>query len=141
MKKILLIGAGRSTSSLIQYLLFNAEKENWLVTISDQSKELALKSANNHSRAKAIAFDVNNEEERNRLIDESDLVISMLPAHMHISVAKDCIKYKKHMVTASYVSKEMKALDEEAKNAGVILMNEIGVDPGIDHLSSMLVID
>lgn len=141
MKKILLIGAGRSTSSLVQYLLFNAEKENWFITISDQSKELALKSANNHSRAKAIAFDVNNEEERKRLIDESDLVISMLPAHMHISVAKDCVKYKKHMVTASYVSKEMKALDEEAKMAGVILMNEIGVDPGIDHLSAMRVID
>ncbi|PJA07908.1 MAG: saccharopine dehydrogenase [Flavobacteriales bacterium CG_4_10_14_0_2_um_filter_32_8] len=141
MKKILLIGAGKSTSSLIQYLLFNAEKENWLVTISDQSKELASKAANNHPLSKAIAFDVNNEEERHRLIDEADLVISMLPAHMHISVAKDCVKYKKHMVTASYVSKEMKALDEEAKKAGVILMNEIGVDPGIDHLSAMRVIN
>ncbi|MCL4856815.1 MAG: saccharopine dehydrogenase NADP-binding domain-containing protein, partial [Flavobacteriales bacterium] len=141
MKKILVIGAGRSTSSLIQYLLFNAEKENWFVTITDQSKELALKAANNHDRAKALAFDVNNDEERVRLIDESDLVISMLPAHMHISVAKDCIKYKKHMVTASYVSKEMKALENDAKNAGIIIMNEIGVDPGIDHLSAMRVID
>ncbi|HRP60022.1 MAG TPA: saccharopine dehydrogenase, partial [Vicingus sp.] len=62
MKKILVIGAGRSTSSLIQYLLFNAEKENWFVTITDQSKELALKAANNHDRAKALAFDVNNDE-------------------------------------------------------------------------------
>lgn len=141
MKKILIIGAGRSTSSLIQYLLFNAEKENWFITIADQSKELATKSANNHDRAKAIAFDVNNDEERNRLIDESDLIISMLPAHMHISVAKDCVKYKKHMVTASYISKEMKALDSEAKNAGIVIMNEIGVDPGIDHLSAMRVID
>jgi len=141
MKKILVIGAGRSTSSLIQYLLFNAEQENWFVTIADQSKELATRAANNHEKAKAIAFDVNNDEERNRLIDEADLVISMLPAHMHISVAKDCLKYKKHMVTASYVSKEMKALDSEAKNANVIIMNEIGVDPGIDHLSAMRVID
>jgi saccharopine dehydrogenase-like NADP-dependent oxidoreductase len=141
MKKILVIGAGRSTSSLIQYLLFNAEKENWFITISDQSKELASEAANNHKNAKAIAFDVNNEEERSRLIDENDLVISMLPAHMHISVAKDCIKFNKHMVTASYVSDEMKALDEEAKSAGIIIMNEIGVDPGIDHLSAMRVID
>ncbi len=141
MKKILVIGAGRSTSSLIQYLLFNAEQENWFITIADQSKELALKSANNHSKAKAIAFDVNNNEERIRLIDESDLVVSMLPAHMHISVAKDCIKYKKHMVTASYVSKEMKELNQEAIDAGVVLMNEIGVDPGIDHLSAMRIID
>lgn len=141
MKKILVIGAGRSTSSLIQYLLFNAEQENWFVTIADQSKELAARAANNHEKAKAIAFDVNNDEERNRLVDEADLVISMLPAHMHISVAKDCVKYKKHMVTASYVSKEMKALDSEAKNANIIIMNEIGVDPGIDHLSAMRVID
>ncbi|MDF1672138.1 MAG: saccharopine dehydrogenase NADP-binding domain-containing protein [Vicingaceae bacterium] len=141
MKKILVIGAGRSTSSLIQYLLFNAETENWFITIADQSKDLAVEAANNNSLAKAIAFDVNNEEERNRLIDEHDLIVSMLPAHMHISVAQDCIKYKKHMVTASYVSKEMKALSQQAKDAGIIIMNEIGVDPGIDHLSAMRVID
>lgn len=141
MKKILLIGAGRSTSSLTQYLLFNAENENWFITIADQSKELASEAANNHSNARAIAFDVNNEEERNRLIDEHDLIISMLPAHMHMSVARDCIKYKKHMATASYVSEEMKALDSQAKSAGIVMMNEIGVDPGIDHMSAMRVID
>ncbi|PCJ23285.1 MAG: saccharopine dehydrogenase [Flavobacteriales bacterium] len=141
MKKILLIGAGRSTSSLVQYLLFNAENENWFITIADQSKDLASEAANNHKLAKAIAFDVNNNEERERLIDENDLIISMLPAHMHMSVAQDCIKYKKHMVTASYVSEEMKDLDKDAKAAGIVLMNEIGVDPGIDHLSAMRVID
>ena len=141
MKKILLIGAGRSTSSLVQYLLFNAEKENWFLTIADQSKDLASESADNHKNAKAIAFDVNNDEERERLIDENDLIISMLPAHLHMSVANDCIKYKKHLATASYVSEEMKALDSEAKAAGIVMMNEIGVDPGIDHLSAMRVID
>lgn len=141
MKRILVIGAGRSTSSLIQYLLFNAEKENWFITVADQSKELAAEAVNNHDLAKAIAFDVNNEEERERLIDESDLIISMLPARMHMSVANDCVKFKKHMVTASYVSDEMKALNQQAKDAGIILMNEIGVDPGIDHLSAMRVID
>lgn len=141
MKKILLIGAGRSTSSLVQYLLFNAENENWFITIADQSKELASESANNHERAKAIAFDVNNTEERERLIDEADLVISMLPASMHIAVANDCIKFKKHLATASYVSDEMNALDGAAKDAGIVMMNEIGVDPGIDHMSAMRVID
>ena len=141
MRKILIIGAGRSTSSLIQYLLFNAESENWFVTIADQSKEMAMKAANNHDKAKAIAFDVNNDEERSRLVDENDIIISMLPAHMHIAVAKDCIRLKKHMVTASYVSKEMRALKQEAIDAGVIIMNEIGVDPGIDHLSAMRLID
>lgn len=141
MKKILVIGAGRSTASLIQYLLFNAEKENWFITVADQAKELAIEAVNNHEKARAIAFDVNNDEERIRLIDEADLIVSMLPARMHISVAKDCIKYNKHMVTASYVSEEMKSLNEQAKNAGIIIMNEIGVDPGIDHLSAMRVID
>jgi saccharopine dehydrogenase-like NADP-dependent oxidoreductase len=141
MKKILLIGAGRSTSSLVQYLLFNAENENWFVTIADQSKNLASEAAGESKFAKAIAFDVNNDEERERLIDENDLIISMLPAHMHMSVARDCVKYKKHMATASYVSEEMKALDSEAKTAGIVIMNEIGVDPGIDHLSAMRVID
>ena len=121
--------------------MFNAESENWFVTIADQSKELAMKAANNHEKARAIAFDVNNDEERNRLVDENNLIISMLPAHMHIAVAKDCIRLKKHMVTASYVSKEMKALKQEAIDAGVIIMNEIGVDPGIDHLSAMRLID
>ncbi len=141
MKKILLIGAGRSTSSLIQYLLFNAENENWFITIADQSKDLATEAADNHKNAKAIAFDVNNDEERERLIDEADLIISMLPASMHMSVARDCVKFKKHMATASYVSEEMKALDNEAIAAGIVMMNEIGVDPGIDHLSAMRVID
>ena len=141
MKKILLIGAGRSTSSLVQYLLFNAENENWFITIADQTKELASEAVNNHKNAKAIAFDVNNDEERERLIDEHDLIISMLPASMHMSVARDCVKYKKHMATASYVSEEMKALNSEAKAAGIVIMNEIGVDPGIDHLSAMRVID
>lgn len=141
MKKILVIGAGRSTSSLIQYLLFNAEVEDWFVTVADQSKEFAMEAIDDHQKAKGIAFDVNNDEERNRLIDENDIIISMLPAHMHISVAKDCVKYKKHMVTASYVSDEMKALNKEAEAVGIIIMNEIGVDPGIDHLSAMRVID
>ena len=141
MKKILLIGAGRSTSSLVQYLLFNAENENWFITIADQSKDLASEAADNHKNAKAIAFDVNNDEERERLIDEADIVISMLPASMHMSVARDCVRLKKHMATASYVSEEMKAMDSEAKTAGIVIMNEIGVDPGIDHLSAMRVID
>lgn len=141
MKNILLIGAGRSTASLIQYLLFHAEKEQWFLTVADQSKELAQQAIGEHKLAKAIAFDVQNGEERNRLIDEADLVVSMLPAHMHIAVAKDCITNGKHMVTASYVSPEMKALDAQAKEAGIVIMNEIGVDPGIDHLSAMRVID
>lgn len=141
MRKILVIGAGRSASSLIRYLLENAVKENWTITIADLDIKLAESKAGGNERAKAIEFDIKNDEQRRSEIEKADLVVSMLPAHMHVQVAKDCILYKKHMVTASYVSEEMKALDKEAKEAGVVIMNEIGVDPGIDHMSAMQIID
>ena len=89
----------------------------------------------------AIKLDIFKEEERKNAIKKADLVISMLPARFHIEVAKDCLLYEKNMVTASYVSKEMEALDEEVKAKGLIFLNEIGVDPGIDHMSAMKVID
>lgn len=141
MKHILLIGAGRSASTLIKYLLDNSKKENWKITVGDISAELARQKAGNHPNAHAIAFDVNDEQQRISEIAKVDLVISMLPATMHLAVAKECLKQKKNLVTASYVSAQMKALDADAKKAGVIFLNEIGLDPGIDHLSAMKVID
>jgi saccharopine dehydrogenase-like NADP-dependent oxidoreductase len=141
MKTILIIGAGRSTTSLINYLLAHAEKENWQLIIADLDVALIQRKIKDNPRATALAFDVFADIERTRLISKVDIVISMLPAHMHLPVAKDCIALGKHMVTASYISDDMKALDDEAKKAGVVLMNEIGVDPGIDHLSSMKIID
>ena len=95
----------------------------------------------NHPRANAITLDVFNTESRNAAISNADIVVSMLPARFHIEVAKDCVTHGKHMVTASYVSKEMQELDEQAKANGLVFMNEIGVDPGIDHMSAMQVID
>jgi saccharopine dehydrogenase-like NADP-dependent oxidoreductase len=141
MKNILLIGAGRSASTLIKYLLDNSQKEGWKITVGDISLELARQKTSNHPNAHPIAFDVNNEEQRISEIGKVDLVISMLPATMHLSVAKECLKQKKNLVTASYVSNQMKELDADAKKAGVIFLNEIGLDPGIDHLSAMKVID
>ena len=141
MKNILLIGAGRSASTLIKYLLDNSQQENWKITVGDISRELAKQKTGNHPNAHAIAFDVNSEQQRVSEIAKVDLVISMLPATMHLSVAKECLKQKKNLVTASYVSKQMQDLDAEAKKAGVIFLNEIGLDPGIDHLSAMKVID
>lgn len=141
MKQILVIGAGRSTYSLIEYLKSNAEKQAYQITIADMSLELAEERAGGHSHCSAISLNINNADARRSEISSSDLVISMLPAHMHISVAEDCIEFGKHMVTASYISEEMRQLDEKAKEAGVILINEIGVDPGIDHLSAMSVLD
>ena len=140
-KKILVIGAGRSTASLIKYLLDNAGSEGWKVTVGDLDVDLAKAKINGSEHGTAIFFDVNDDIKRTGAIAEHDLVISMLPAHMHVSVARDCIALGKHMVTASYVSPEMAELDARAKEAGVVLMNEIGVDPGIDHMSAMKVMD
>ncbi len=141
MRNILIIGAGRSASSLIKYLLEKSDAENLHLTIGDLSLELAQRKTGNHHNATAIAFDIFNETQRHIEIERADIVISMLPAHMHIEVAKDCITYKKHMVTASYISDAMQELDAAAKANNLVFMNEIGLDPGIDHMSAMKVID
>jgi saccharopine dehydrogenase-like NADP-dependent oxidoreductase len=141
MKKILVIGAGRSAVTLIKYLLDNSAANNWLVTVADFSIELAEKAVANHENGKAIFFNVTDEKQRKTEIGNADIVISMLPARLHITVAKDCISLVKNLVTASYVSPEIANLDEKAKQAGVLLLNEIGLDPGIDHMSAMQVID
>ena len=140
MRNILIIGAGKSCSYLIDYLQKKASSENLQITVADISLENAQKSIGNHSNSKAIQFDVFNEEHRINEIQKADIVVSMLPARFHIEVAKNCIEFEKHMVTASYVSDEMKKLDTLAKEKGLVFMNEIGLDPGIDHMSAMDVI-
>tara|TARA_R110002072_G_scaffold83655_3_gene189749 strand:- start:1639 stop:2982 length:1344 start_codon:yes stop_codon:yes gene_type:complete len=141
MKQILLIGAGRSSGSLIDYLIANASENDWRICIADLSIERLQEEYEKVACIRLKVFDVADAEKRAALIEESNIVISMLPAHLHIEVAKDCIRLKKNMVTASYISDEMKALDEKARAAGVLILNEIGVDPGIDHLSAKKVID
>lgn len=141
MRNILIVGAGKSTGVLINYLLKKAESENLFITIGDLIKENAEKVAGNHSHSKAIHLDIFKKEEREQAVQAADLVISMLPARFHIEVAKDCLRFGKNMVTASYISDEMALLDEEVKEKGLVFMNEIGVDPGIDHMSAMHVID
>ena len=141
MRNILIIGAGRSATSLIHYLMNKAEAEQLQLFIADLSLELAQQKTKNHPHTTAIALDIFNAEARAVAIQQVDLVISMLPAHLHIEVAKDCIAYKKHLVTASYISDAMQALDHEAKANNLVFMNEIGLDPGIDHMSAMKVID
>ena len=141
MRTILIIGAGRSASSLIQYLLNKSDAENLHLTIGDLALDLAQRKTKNHKNATAIALDIFDANQRQTEIQKADIVISMLPAHLHIEVAKDCITYKKHMVTASYVSDAMQELDDDAKANNLIFMNEIGLDPGIDHMSAMKIID
>ncbi len=141
MRKILLIGAGKSTSALIKYLKEKSNEEKLQLIIGDLSLANAEKFAGDHPNTKAIQLDIFKADQRQEAIKNADIVISMLPARFHIEVAKDCVNFNKNLVTASYVSDEMQALDEEVKQKGLTFMNEIGVDPGIDHMSAMQVID
>ena len=141
MKTILVIGAGRSSSSMIRYFLNNAEKEDWYIKVGDMNLEMAQGKVGNHARAQAFQFDALNENKRRQELEKVDFVVSMLPALFHVEVVKDCIEMKIDVITPSYVSAEMKELDEAAKAAGIIIMNEIGVDPGIDHMSAKKVLD
>ncbi|MDW8849866.1 saccharopine dehydrogenase family protein [Flavobacterium sp. MMLR14_040] len=141
MRSILIFGAGRSASSLIRYLLSKSESENLHLVVADLSLALAEKKTQNHPNATPIALNIFETEERKAAIEKASIVISMLPAHLHIEIAKDCLEFKKHLVTASYISDAMQSLNEEAIKNNLIFMNEIGLDPGIDHMSAMKVID
>lgn len=141
MRNILIIGAGRSAASLIRYLLDKSEAEKLFITIGDISIQNAQKFTAGHPNGRGILLDVFNEHQRKEAVEQSDLVISMLPARFHMEVANDCIEFGKHLVTASYVSDQMQLLNPKAKAKGLVFMNEIGLDPGIDHMSAMQVID
>ena len=141
MRKILVVGAGKSTSYLIDYFLEKAADENLHLTIGDINPDAISSHIKNHENCTVIQLDIFNDDDRKSTIKESDIVVSMLPARMHMKVAKDCISFEKHLVTASYVSEEIKTLDEQAKQKGLVFMNEIGLDPGVDHMSAMQVID
>jgi saccharopine dehydrogenase-like NADP-dependent oxidoreductase len=141
MKNILVLGAGLSTISLINYLLKHSESEDWFIHVGDMNEKMAQKKVNGHARAKAYKFDICNLAEYIDLIVQSDLVISMLPASFHPLVASACVEHNKNMITASYVSNEIKKLDSTLKEKKLLFMNELGVDPGIDHMSAMKIID
>lgn len=141
MKTILVLGAGLSASSLIRYFLDNSTKNNWKVRVCDRDLELVKSKLKGHPNGEALSFNALSQDERRPEIENADIVISMLPARFHIDVAKDCIDLKTNLITPSYISPEMQALDQAAKDAGIVIMNEIGVDPGLDHMSAMKVID
>lgn len=141
MKHILIIGAGRSTTALIQYLLSHAASQHWQITIADADLTLAQAKAGGHSNAIAVELNATNADYRQLLVRQSDLVVSMLPPKLHIEVARDCLQFKKHLINASYTSDAVQALDAEVKSAGLTFMCEMGLDPGIDHMSAMLLLD
>jgi saccharopine dehydrogenase-like NADP-dependent oxidoreductase len=141
MKTILVIGAGLSSSSLIRYLLENPLENNWNLRVVDQDIELVKRKINGNKNAVGLSFDALNPEARRPEIEKADLVISMLPARFHMDIAKDCLELKTNLLTPSYISMEMRDMNDAAVEAGVLFMNEIGVDPGIDHMSAMRIID
>ena len=141
MKNILVIGAGLSASSMLRYFTNNAEKYDWYLKVGDQNGDLAKSKVGHCDRAEGFELNGLDPLQRQPLIEWADLVVSMLPARFHIDVAKDCIRFKTNLITPSYVSDEMLALDADAKAAGIIMMNEIGVDPGIDHMSAKKLLD
>ena len=141
MKKILIFGAGRSSSSLIKYLLDSANKENWFITVLDSDLKSAQEKVGKHPNAECFAIDASNQEIRLKYIKDADIVISMLPAFLHIKILKDAIDCGVHVITPSYVTDEIKSLDQAAKSKDVVILNEMGLDPGIDHMSAKKIID
>ena len=137
MKKILLLGAGMVAKSITDFLLSNAYE----LTIASRTKEKAEKLIAGRKNGKALGWTTEDLATLDKMVASHDLTVSLLPYAHHVTVANMCIKHKKHMVTTSYVSEEMKRLDKEAKNAGILILNEIGVDPGIDHMTAMQIID
>ncbi len=141
MKTILVLGAGRSSSALITYLLQQAERHAWHVIVGDLSIDAARDRVGQHAHGEAIYFTIEDEVQSRERIAVADCVISLLPAFLHPTVAKICLDLGKHLLTASYVSEDMKKLHEQAKAKDLLFLNECGLDPGIDHMSAMQLLD
>lgn len=141
MKKILLFGAGKSATVLIDYLIAQSEKESWFITVADADLQIAALKVGNTANAKAVSFDVVNEAERREYITDADIVISLLPPALHILVAKDCLLLKKNLLTASYADEAIKELRTDIEESNLLFLYEMGLDPGIDHMSAMQIID
>jgi saccharopine dehydrogenase-like NADP-dependent oxidoreductase len=140
MKNILIIGAGRSSANLIKYLLDHATQHNWHIRVGDMDISFAKRKIGSSGHASAFQLDASNDTQLRNEITQADLVISMLPAAMHMKVANSCLEFGKNVITPSYIPDEMWELHEPAKSKGIVILNEMGVDPGIDHMSAMKII-
>jgi saccharopine dehydrogenase-like NADP-dependent oxidoreductase len=141
MKTVLLFGAGRSATVLIDYLLENAIEQNWRIYVVDADLKLAQSKVNHSQRATAVSFDINDADERGKYIRQADIVISLLPPSLHLHVAKDCIQYRRNLLTASYIDEETRELAASIQNQKILFLYEMGLDPGIDHMSAMHLIN
>ncbi|MCS7037273.1 MAG: saccharopine dehydrogenase C-terminal domain-containing protein [Saprospiraceae bacterium] len=136
-KKVLVLGAGRSATALIDYLLEHASAGDYRVVVADAQAELARQKVGGHLRGEAVGLDAADVSARRVLVEACDVAVSLLPPALHVEVARDCLALGKHLVTASYVSEALRALDAEARARGLVFMNELGLDPGIDHMSAV----
>lgn len=141
MKKILVLGIGRSSLSLLEYLNSHAAENNWAITACDQNAEVFADKLSGLSHTVGAVLDITDTDALVTQIEQADIVVSLLPPTMHIVIAKLCLAYKKHLATASYASEEMKSLHSQVQSNGLIFINEMGLDPGIDHMSAMKIID
>ncbi len=141
MKNILIIGAGKSATSLIDYLLVHALDSNWNITIADINLSLAKQKSNSHPNAFPISLNTENISELTDVIAKNDVVVSLAPPDHHIGIARVCLSLCKSLFTASYVSEEMAAMHLEVEQNGLLFLNEMGCDPGIDHMSAMEIFD
>lgn len=139
-KKILILGAGRSSTYLIEHLAAQAPENGWHLTVGDADLSFAQKKTATYPHVDAILFNIFDQKQREKQISQTDIVISMLPAVYHIHVARTCLRFGKHLLTASYISPEIKELHKEALQEDVLILMEMGLDPGIDHMSAMRVI-
>jgi len=140
MRTILIAGAGKSSIYLIHYLLSHAPRNKWKVVVADGDANAIAEKINGNPFAEAAVIDITNNSEREALVKKADIVVSLMPPHLHIHLAKDCLKYKKNLITSSYISPEMKEMDEAVKAAGLMFMCEMGLDPGIDHMTANQII-
>ena len=141
MKKILLFGAGKSATLLIEYLIKESVKNNWRLIVCDADIALAKSKTENAENAEAVSINVEDETVRKKLVHSADIVISMLPAALHFLIAKDCVEFGKNLLTASYVDENIKSLEKEITEKKLLFLCEMGLDPGIDHMSAMKLIN
>lgn len=139
MKNVLIAGAGKSSTYLIDYMLQHA-KNNWRVIVMDSSAEAVVEKIAGNPKGEAAIINILDDKARKELVKRADIVLSIMPPHLHILLAKDCLEYGKNLITSSYVSDELMALDEEVKAKGLLFMCEMGLDPGIDHMSANKII-
>ncbi len=137
MQTVLVAGAGKSSTYLIEYLLENAARRKWKIIVADGDADAIASKIHKHPSAEAAVIDITQKAQREPLVKRADIVLSLMPPHLHVLLAHDCLKHKKHLITSSYISDEMRAMDQEVKDAGLMFMCEMGLDPGIDHMTSV----